>query len=218
MDIQKIKIDKLNPAKYNPRKKLKAGDPEYEKLKRSIETFGYVEPIVWNKKTGLVISGHQRLTVLTDLGYKEADCVVVDMNENDEKALNVAMNKIGGEFDSPLLKDLLEELDHGAYDLELTGFDMDEIESLMTQFHVDTPEVIDNDAVGTSGTSLKSSSNYIPVQIGNYIFTVSDEINKQFLEEIFDDVRKKTEEQQTEINKLIIDALINVAGEIQSMI
>jgi ParB-like chromosome segregation protein Spo0J len=137
MDIQKIKINKLNPAKYNPRKKLKPGDSEYEKLKRSIETFGYVEPIVWNKKTGIVVGGHQRLTVLKDLGNTEVDCVVVDLNEHDEKALNVALNKVSGEWDIPQLKDLLQDMDNGIYDLTLTGFDTMEIEGLMTQIHID---------------------------------------------------------------------------------
>ena len=61
MNIQKISVDKLNPAEYNPRKDLKPGDKEYEKLKRSIEEFGYVEPVIWNQKTGNVVGGHQRL-------------------------------------------------------------------------------------------------------------------------------------------------------------
>jgi len=64
INIQVIDIDKLNPAKYNPRVDLKPGDPEYEKLKRSIKEFGYVEPIVWNKRTGNVVGGHQRLKIL----------------------------------------------------------------------------------------------------------------------------------------------------------
>ena len=64
MQIEKISISKLNPAKYNPRKDLKPGDAEYEKLKRSIEEFGYVEPIIWNKKTGNIIGGHQRFKLL----------------------------------------------------------------------------------------------------------------------------------------------------------
>ena len=81
MDIQKISTDKLIPASYNPRKELKPGDPEYEKLKRSIEEFGYVEPVIWNKRTGVVIGGHQRLRVLKDLGFTEVDCVVLDIDE-----------------------------------------------------------------------------------------------------------------------------------------
>jgi ParB-like chromosome segregation protein Spo0J len=218
MDIQKININKLNPAKYNPRKQLKAGDSEYEKLKKSIETFGYVEPVVWNKQTGNVVGGHQRITVLKDLGIKEIDCVIVDLHVNDEKALNVALNKVSGIWDDALLKDLLQELDNGMYDLELTGFDTKEIEDLMTQFHIDTPEVIDNADVEASGTSLKSSKNYIPIQIGNYIFTVDDEVNKQFLEEIFEEVRSLNDENKLKINKIIINALVKASGDIRDEI
>ena len=79
----------LLPADYNPRKDLKPGDAEYEKLKRSLETFGYVEPIIWNKTTGRVVGGHQRLKVLMDMGITEVECVVVEMPEDKEKALNV---------------------------------------------------------------------------------------------------------------------------------
>ena len=71
MNIEKISVEKLLPAKYNPRKDLQPGDPEFEKLKRSITEFGYVEPIIWNKRTGVVIGGHQRLKVLQHLGYTE---------------------------------------------------------------------------------------------------------------------------------------------------
>mgnify|MGYP001175359246 CR=1 FL=1 len=97
MEIQKIPAEKLKAAKYNPRKNLKPGDPEYEKLKRSIEEFGYVEPVIWNRRTGNIVGGHQRYKVLTALGIKEIDCVVVDMDEEREKALNVALNKISGD-------------------------------------------------------------------------------------------------------------------------
>ena len=96
MNIEKISVEKLLPAKYNPRKDLQPGDPEFEKLKRSITEFGYVEPIIWNKRTGVVIGGHQRLKVLQHLGYTEVDCVVLDIDEQKEKALNVALNKISG--------------------------------------------------------------------------------------------------------------------------
>jgi len=86
MNIQKISVEKLNPAVYNPRKDLKPGDKEYEKLKRSIEEFGYVEPVIWNQKTGNVVGGHQRLKVLLDLGQTEIDCVVVDLDPQREKS------------------------------------------------------------------------------------------------------------------------------------
>jgi DNA modification methylase len=137
MEIQKISIDKLKPAKYNPRKNLKPGDPEYEKIKRSIQEFGYVEPIIWNKRTGNVVGGHQRLKIFNELGEKEIDCVIVDMDETREKALNIALNKISGQWDTPLLKDLLQELDTGAFDMALTGFDVRELEELMNQYRVE---------------------------------------------------------------------------------
>ena len=133
MEIRKIPIEKLNPAAYNPRKDLKPGDPEYKKLKRSIQEFGYVEPIVWNKRTGNIVGGHQRYKVLLDMGMSEVDCVVVDLDETKEKALNLALNKIQGDWDYLKLKDLLQELDTGEFDIELTGFGLDEIEQLLAE-------------------------------------------------------------------------------------
>ena len=96
MEIERRKVDELKAAEYNPRKDLRPGDAEYEKLKRSIQEFGYVEPVIWNKRTGTVVGGHQRLKVMKDLGYEEVDCVVVDLDEKKEKALNIALNKISG--------------------------------------------------------------------------------------------------------------------------
>ncbi len=130
MDILKIPAEKLKPSKYNPRKDLKPGDPEYEKLRRSIEEFGYVEPVIWNKRTGNIVGGHQRYKVLVALGYTDVDCVVLDIDEQKEKALNVALNKISGEFDIPLLTDLLKDIDASGFDVSLTGFDAAEIDAL----------------------------------------------------------------------------------------
>ena len=130
MNIRKIPVAQLNPAKYNPRKDLKPGDAEYEKLRRSIEEFGYVEPIIWNSRTGSIVGGHQRFKVLVALGYTEVDCVVLDIDENKEKALNVALNKISGEFDIPLLTDLLKDIGASGFDVSLTGFDATEMNAL----------------------------------------------------------------------------------------
>ena len=130
MVIEKKHIDTLKPADYNPRKDLKPGDAEYEKLKRSIETYGYVEPIIWNKRTGVVVGGHQRLKVMKDLGYTEVDCVIVDLDEQKEKALNIALNKISGAWDDTLLANLLKDLDRSGYDVTLTGFDLAEAQEL----------------------------------------------------------------------------------------
>lgn len=137
MEIQKISIDKINPAKYNPRKDLQPGDPEYEKIKRSITEFDLVEPLVWNKQTSNLVGGHQRLKILKEQGITEVEVSIVDLPESKEKALNIALNKIQGDWDLPKLKDLLQEIDTGEFDIEITGFDTDEIENLMSQLFAD---------------------------------------------------------------------------------
>ena len=148
MKIERRKVDELKAAEYNPRKDLRPGDAEYEKLKRSIQEFGYVDPVIWNKRTGTVVGGHQRLKVMKDLGYEEVDCVVVDLDEKKEKALNIALNKISGEWDNDLLANLLKDLDGSGYDITLTGFDLAEAQELfgsgsMENVHEDDFDSID---------------------------------------------------------------------------
>jgi DNA modification methylase len=133
MNIQTVPAAKLKAAKYNPRKDLKPGDTEYEKLRRSIEEFGYVEPVIWNERTGNIVGGHQRFKVLTSLGYTDIECVVLDIDDQREMALNVALNKISGEFDIPLLTDLLHSLSDDGFDVSLTGFDATEMEDLFKE-------------------------------------------------------------------------------------
>lgn len=135
MEWRTIPVGELKPAAYNPRKKLKAGDKEYEKIKNSIQEFGYVEPIIVNYDL-TVIGGHQRLTVLKDLGYTEVQCVVVRIeDENKVKALNVALNKITGAWDEQLLADLLVDLKTQDFNTDFTGFEAPEIEQLFSKVH-----------------------------------------------------------------------------------
>ncbi|MBR3999406.1 MAG: DNA modification methylase [Clostridia bacterium] len=130
MVIEKKNTAELLPAEYNPRKDLKPGDTEYEKLKRSIEQFGYVEPVIWNKTTGRVVGGHQRLKVLIDMGVTEVDCVVVELSEEKEKALNIALNKISGEWNKEKLALLITDLQGADFDVSLTGFEPAELDDL----------------------------------------------------------------------------------------
>src|SRR5574344_1364319 len=130
MQIEKLKIEQLIPSDYNPRKDLKPSDPEYDKLKRSIEQFGYVEPVIWNKTTGRVVGGHQRLKVLIDMCIKEVDCVVVELDEAKEKALNIAINKISGEWDKDKLMLVISDLQAADFDFSLTGFDAVDLDTL----------------------------------------------------------------------------------------
>ena len=120
-------IAELLPSKYNPRKITRA---ELDKLRRSIETFGYVEPVVWNERSRHVVGGHQRLKVLHEMGFKTIEVTVVDLDEKKEQLLNVALNRISGSWDEPMLANLLATLQSHEADVSLTGFDADEMNNL----------------------------------------------------------------------------------------
>ncbi|HXC62672.1 MAG TPA: site-specific DNA-methyltransferase [Nitrospiria bacterium] len=156
MRIETVPISKLKPSAYNPRKNLTPGDPEYESLKKSIETFGCVEPIIYNRRSGNVVGGHQRLKILKGRGAKQVTVSVVDLDPIKEKALNVALNRIQGEWDFPKLKDLLVELDTGDFNLGITGFSETELQSLID--HEGTPGLTDEDEVPPTPKKAISNS------------------------------------------------------------
>ncbi|HPJ13131.1 MAG TPA: ParB N-terminal domain-containing protein [Caldisericia bacterium] len=132
MNLKTVKITKINPALYNPRKDLQPSDPEYQKLKKSIDKFGFVEPLIWNSRSGNLVGGHQRLKILIEEGATEAEVSVVDLDDIDEKALNLALNKIRGDWDQDKLSALLGELfELPDFDIELTGFDTSEVENMI---------------------------------------------------------------------------------------
>ncbi len=133
MKIQTIPLAQLNPAKYNPRQDLKPSDPEYRKLKKSMTEFGLVELMVWNSRSGNLVSGHQRLKILKEMGKTDCEVSVVDLDDKKEKALNIALNKISGSWDYPTLKDILEQLEADNFYTEIVGFDDNEIEELYKQ-------------------------------------------------------------------------------------
>ena len=134
-ELKVLPISVLKPAEYNPRKKLKKGDREYKKILDSIEEFGFADPLVVNADM-TIIGGHQRLTVAQDLGYTEVPCAVVDIDKTREKALNIALNKITGQWDDGLLAELLEDIaNSGDFDIGKTGFDPPEIGELFNKLH-----------------------------------------------------------------------------------
>lgn len=129
-----LPIKDLNPAEYNPRKRLKPGDKEYEKIKHSIEEFGFADPVVVNSDM-TIIGGHQRVTVAAALGYTEVPCAIVEVSKTQEKALNIALNKISGEWNQELLADLIQDLQDSDFDVGFTGFEPPEIEQLFSKVH-----------------------------------------------------------------------------------
>ena len=132
MEFRSVSTDQIHPATYNPRKRLRPGDPDYERLARSIDEFGCVEPLVWNERTGNLVGGHQRFNVLRERGITEFEVSVVDLDDDRERALNVALNKITGAWDTRKLAELLDELcDVDDFDVTLTGFDVPEARDLI---------------------------------------------------------------------------------------
>ena len=91
--------------------------------------------MIWNKLTGNLVGGHQRLKILKSRGDKRVKVSVVSLSKSKEMALNIALNKTGGNWDMPKLKELLIEIDTGEFNMDLTGFGQDELEDLMTQFY-----------------------------------------------------------------------------------
>ena len=134
MITRRIPVDMLKPAKYNPRVDLQPGDPAYEKIKKSLDEYGYVDPLIWNEVTGNIVGGHQRYKILVAEGATEIDCVVVHIeNPQEEKALNIALNKAVGEWEDQSLASLLLDLQESGYNMGLTGFDDEEIDALLAR-------------------------------------------------------------------------------------
>ena len=127
MEIVKVNINELISPEYNPRQ---ITDDEMEKLKNSINEFGYIAPIIVNKHNNHIVGGNQRYEALKSLGYTDVDVVFVDEQDiQREKALNIALNKISGEWDFVKLADIIDDLELNDFDISLTGFDDLELEN-----------------------------------------------------------------------------------------
>lgn len=123
-EVRSVDVSLMNPAPYNPRVDLKPTDEEYRHIRNSVQRFGYLSPIVWNERTGNIVSGHQRFKVLLEQGATSIDCCVVDFDEEKEKACNLAMNKAQGLWDEAKLDILLDELKATDWAMEDFGFDL----------------------------------------------------------------------------------------------
>ncbi len=141
MRIERVPLSKINPAPYNPRKALKAGDREYDALRASLERWDLVEPLVWNQRTGNLVGGHQRLVILKERGATEVEVSVVDLSPEEEKLLNLALNKIQGDWDDGKLGEILREISEIGGNIEASGFSAPEVEELLAR---DEPSDLDD--------------------------------------------------------------------------
>jgi ParB-like chromosome segregation protein Spo0J len=142
LEIRILPLERLRPAPYNPRRPLSA--KARAKLKASLAEFGLVEPLVWNERTGHVVGGHARLSLLTELGHAAAPVSVVDLDPDREKALNVVLNnwEAQGRYDPDKLRTILEDIGTVA---QLTGFDETTLRALRLEPLRDLrPELTDN--------------------------------------------------------------------------
>ena len=131
MIVKTIPVDKIKLHPLNPRKDLRPGDADFERLKRSIESFGFVEPLVWNERTGHLVGGNQRFKVLLEQGVKEVAVSVVNLDETDEQVLSIALNKVRGEWDGEKLVAVLKKISEMDVDVTLTGFDPVNFEQIL---------------------------------------------------------------------------------------
>lgn len=122
-----VPITELKPAEYNPREMSRH---DFEALKRSLSEFGFVDPVIVNKDNS-IIGGHQRVKAAIELGIEKVPVVYVDLSPEKAKVLNLALNRIHGDWDKEKLKALLSELDNLSVDLTLTGFNFEELSTLL---------------------------------------------------------------------------------------
>lgn len=189
----KKKIKDLKPAEYNPRIDVRNNKEFYNKLKKSIDSFGYVTPVIYNKKTGNLVGGHQRIAVLEDMGYKEIDAVEVDLSIDEEKSLNIALNKITGDWDMNKLASVIDSITDD--DLKyVTGFDEQEIDKLM----VDAGLVDINDEKTDVAALIEKEAKYKPergdlFQLGDHLLLCGDSCDSGAVSGLFRKAGKKAD-------------------------
>lgn len=178
MDIIKKKIKDLKPADYNPRK---INDADFEQLKKSLEKFEAVEPAIINSFEGrenIIVGGHQRIKAAKSLGWKEFPCVMVNLDLEQEKELNVRLNKNTGEFDFDVLKEEFQKdelLEFGFSDDELFMFDEVEI----------TEGLTDEDSVPEIPEEPKTKEGDIYI-LGNHRLMCGDSTSIDAVEKLMD--------------------------------
>tara|TARA_R100001463_G_scaffold2715_2_gene11161 strand:- start:3870 stop:4481 length:612 start_codon:yes stop_codon:yes gene_type:complete len=194
MKIEQLDIDSLKPASYNPRN---IDAEEMESLQRSLKQFGFVDPAIIRKKDNMIIGGHQRVEAAKRLGWETVPVIIMDVSANDAKLLNVALNKISGDWDDVKLANLLKELKYdSSVDELLTGFSEEELDTLLWDLgqddldeelreedpdKLDTPEVYDERDVRVIVLSY-------PLQDYEGITARFDELVKEFEVESYSDV------------------------------
>ncbi len=185
MEIVRKKLDELIPADYNPRKDLQEADKEYQDIKSGILEYGLVIPLIMNKRTGNLVNGHQRLKVLKDLGWTEVEVSIVDMDEKKEKALNLALSRIDGDFDNKALTTVMAEIRAAGIDPMTLGFTKSEVEKMFpAQMQAENLFGDDKDNPFKDFDN-KPEETEVVAMVGKYRFSM----DKSKMEEVMGDIR-----------------------------
>jgi hypothetical protein len=206
--IKKIKLSEIKGAEYNPRK---ISNEALGRLTKSLAELGDLQPITVNVRTGnTIIGGHQRFKIYQAMGREEIDVWLVDLSEEKEKAANLALNNLAGEFDTEALKNLIEEIDSSEMDLQITGFSDEYLKNLMSATIPDGPMSLDPES-SQSGSVEASASDYIPPasSIRMVPIYLTNEEHDAFLEK----VRKISDAWKTETATDTIKACVEKAYE-----
>ena len=184
MEVTNIPTDELRKmvAPYNPRT---ISDHDLVALGRSMTAFGVVEPVVVNKRTGRIVGGHQRVKAAEANGIDQLPVVYVDLDESQEKQLNLALNRISGEFDTDKLAELLKELESQGADLDLTGFTTSEIDDLIRGLETPDEGMTDPDMVPDPLDEPATQSGDL-VYLGRHRLLCGDAANPEDIAKLLD--------------------------------
>lgn len=171
MEITKVKIDTLIRPDYNPREDLTANDYEFKALRKNIERFGFVIPLIVNKRNNNIVGGNQRVNVLKSLGYEEVDVSFVDLDESQEKALNVILNKVRGEWDEKTLRNVLNDMQASGFDVTTIGFSQAELDKLFPKAkEIDEMFGVGMDDYEAEISDEEEASTEVRVMLGRFSF------------------------------------------------
>ena len=199
VDTAIVKLADINPAAYNPRVELSEKDFEFRALKSSLKEFSCVVPLVINRRTNTLVSGHQRLNALKANGETETEVLYIDVPEAQEKALCIALNKISGKFDFGKLADIIEELRNANYDTECAGFSKADVAELLGELKDEIPD-FEVESVGKKEDTVEG----VRCVVGEYEFRVDEYAFEDMIADVREKVGFSTEKVQAEMKRRLL--------------